>query len=157
MERSASPIIGGPEAEARHATIVKCDLVASTRAKRQLDLEAQFKFQQRFQQIIAKTAEKYGAHIDGFEGDGALLVLGFPNPREDAAESAGRVRGGPRWIGGCGWGGGLGGGAHERDKNTECDRCQGIFSGYGRRVPAPLRWLLQRVLRIDVGCRCSAK
>jgi len=91
VERSASPIIGGPEAEARHATIVKCDLVASTRAKRQLDLEAQFKFQRRFHETIAKIAEKHGAHIDGFEGDGALLVVGFPNPREDAAESAVRM------------------------------------------------------------------
>src|SRR5260370_40536015 len=85
---SGSPPPEGYVAQAGHATILKCDLVGSTRAKRTLDLSGQLEFQRLFEEIISGVAEQHGAHIEAFEGDGALVVFGYPNPREDAAESA---------------------------------------------------------------------
>jgi class 3 adenylate cyclase len=90
-QRSETSTHESPPAEARHATILKCDIVGSTSAKKQLDLEEQLDFQNRFEQLIADSAERHGAHIEGIEGDGALVAFGFPNPREDAAESAVRM------------------------------------------------------------------
>lgn len=91
MERSESPAPGGPAAEARHATILKCDIVGSTRTKKPLDLGAQLEFQRGCEQIVLDLADRYGAHIERFEGDGALVVFGFPQAMEDAAESAVRM------------------------------------------------------------------
>lgn len=91
MERSESPNLEGPEAEARQATVLKCDLVGSTRAKKSLDLGGQLEFQRRFEDVVSGVAKRYGAFIEGFEGDGALIVFGFPGPMEDAAESAIRM------------------------------------------------------------------
>jgi class 3 adenylate cyclase len=91
MERSESPKRESPDAEARHATILKCDLVGSTRARQSVDLGEQLEFQRRFERVISALAEPYGAHIEGFEGDGALVVFGFAKAMEDAAESAVRM------------------------------------------------------------------
>jgi class 3 adenylate cyclase len=77
--------------EARQATILKCDLVGSTRTKKLLDLDGQLAFQRGIERVITKVARRHDAHIETFEGDGALVVFGFPQPREDAAESAVRM------------------------------------------------------------------
>ena len=79
------------DAEVRHVTIVKCDVVGSTAIKRPLDLEGQLAFQDRFQQVVSDVVTRYGAHIEKFEGDGALILFGFPQPWEDAPESAVRL------------------------------------------------------------------
>ena len=86
MERSGSLASRGPDAEARYATVLKCDLVDSTRTKKPLDLEGQFVFQRKSQQVMTEVAARYGEHIERFEGDGALIVFGYPQSREDAAE-----------------------------------------------------------------------
>jgi class 3 adenylate cyclase len=91
LERSQSLNREGHEAEARHANILKCDLVGSTQAKKSFDLGEQLEFQRSFLHIITVVAERYGAHIAGFEGDGALVVLGFAHAMEDAAEPAVRM------------------------------------------------------------------
>ena len=80
-----------PADEARHATVLKCDLVGSTRIKKQLDLEGQLAFQRGIERVVTEVARRHGAYIEAFEGDGALVVFGFPQPREDAAESAVRM------------------------------------------------------------------
>jgi class 3 adenylate cyclase len=73
-------------------TILRCDLVGSTRAKKPLDLEGQLTFQSAFQEIVSKVAGHYsGAHIERFEGDGAMILFGFPRPSEDASESGIRM------------------------------------------------------------------
>src|ERR1700734_3319490 len=64
---------------------------SSTQAKKSFDLGEQLEFQRSFLHIITVVAERYGAHIAGFEGDGALVVLGFAHAMEDAAESAVRM------------------------------------------------------------------
>ena len=69
----------------------KCDLVGSTRTKKLLDLDGQLAFQRGIERVITKVARRHDAHIETFEGDGALVVFGFPQPREDAAEFAVRM------------------------------------------------------------------
>jgi class 3 adenylate cyclase len=91
MERSETIALEGCDAEARHATVLKCDLVGSTQIKRRLDIEGQLIFQRGFEQFVTAVATRHGAHIERFEGDGALIVFGFPQSREDAAESAVRM------------------------------------------------------------------
>lgn len=80
-----------PAAEARQVTIVKCDLVGSTRIKKELDLQGQADFEQGFADIVLPLAEQSGAEIERFEGDGAFLIFGLSEPREDAAEAALRM------------------------------------------------------------------
>ena len=91
MERASDAARKGPDAEARHATVLKCDVVGSTWAKKPLDLEGQLTFQRGFEQIVATLGELYDAHIEAFEGDGSLIVFGLSLAREDAAESAIRM------------------------------------------------------------------
>ena len=88
MVRSDGPGTQGSAAEARHATVLKCDIVGSTRIKKQLDLEGQLAFQHGVERFIADVATRHSARIREFQGDGALIVFGFPQPREDAAELA---------------------------------------------------------------------
>ena len=83
--------VTGPAAEVRQVTILKCDLVGSTRTKSPLDLEGQLRFQTGFGDIISDFATRFEAYIERFEGDGAFLVFGLHQPREDAAESAIRM------------------------------------------------------------------
>src|SRR5215468_166733 len=92
MVHRGSTIPQTSEAEALQMTILRCDLVGSTRAKKPLDLEGQLTFQSAFQEIVSKVAGHYsGAHIERFEGDGAMILFGFPRPSEDASESAIRM------------------------------------------------------------------
>ena len=88
MARSESVTSLGTDAEARHVTILKFDVVGSTSVKKRLDLEGQLAFQRRLQKAVREVAARYDAHIDRFDGDGALAQFGFPRPREDSPESA---------------------------------------------------------------------
>jgi class 3 adenylate cyclase len=80
-----------PDAEVRHATVLKCDIVGSTRVKRGLDLDGQLAFKRGFEATIAEVAARHGGHVEQFEGDGALVFFGYPEAREDAPESAVRM------------------------------------------------------------------
>lgn len=91
MNRSGSSKGFNLEAEARYATVLKCDVVNSTTSKQSLDLEGQLGFQRNFERIVADAAARYDAHIERFEGDGATVVLGFPKSREDGAEATIRL------------------------------------------------------------------
>src|SRR6185436_11954793 len=77
-----------PDAEVRHATVLKCDVVGSTRLKRGLDLDGQLTFKRGFEDTVREVAARYAGHIEQFEGDGALVFFGYPESREDAPESA---------------------------------------------------------------------
>jgi hypothetical protein len=75
---------------------------------------------------------------------------------EDAADGGRRVRAGPGRIGLRGWNGELEGGGHERNKNTNERRCQGIISyPYGGGCGARHRRHSTRRTR-GVACRRSA-
>ena len=77
-----------PDAEVRHVTVLKCDVVDSTRLKRTLDLDGQLAFKRSFEDTIHEVAGRYAGHVEQFEGDAALVFFGYPDAREDAAESA---------------------------------------------------------------------
>jgi len=78
-------------ADVRHVTIVRCDLVGSTRIKKALDLDGQLAFKDAWERTVTDLTTRHAAHLETFEGDGALIVLGHPNPREDMAEAALRL------------------------------------------------------------------
>ena len=77
-----------PQAEVRHATVLKCDIVGSTRLKRGLDLDGQLDFKRGLEAAIHDVAARHAGYLEKFEGDGALIFFGYPEAREDAAESA---------------------------------------------------------------------
>jgi class 3 adenylate cyclase len=78
-------------ADVRHATIVRCDIVGSTHIKKALDLDGQFAFKDAWERTVAEVTSRHAGHVETFEGDGALLALGHPKPREDMAEVAVRL------------------------------------------------------------------
>lgn len=89
MERAPDePAPHSPGAEVRYATVLKCDIVGSTRIKRGLDMDGQFAFKQGLEELIRRVAGPRHGHVERFEGDGALVLFGYPHAREDAAEDA---------------------------------------------------------------------
>ena len=82
---------GVPQAERRHATVVKCDIVGSTRINQGLDLDGQLAFKRGWESLASRIAARHAGHVERFEGDGALVTFGWPAPSEDAAESAVRM------------------------------------------------------------------
>lgn len=86
-----SPASRAPDAEVRHATVLKCDIVQSTRLKRGLDLDGQLAFKRGLEASITEVAARHAGHIEQFEGDGALVYFGYPEAREDAPECAVRM------------------------------------------------------------------
>lgn len=79
---------GHPAGEARQVTILKCDVVDSTRITGSVDLDGQLGFERGLHDILKGLAEEFGADMERFEGDGAFLVFGLSRPREDAVRSA---------------------------------------------------------------------
>ena len=80
-----------PEAEVRHATVVKCDIVGSTRIKRGLDLDGQLAFKHLFESVVSQVAKRNSGYVERFEGDGALIMFGYPTAMEDAADAGVRT------------------------------------------------------------------
>jgi class 3 adenylate cyclase/tetratricopeptide (TPR) repeat protein len=80
-----------PQAEARNATVVKCDVVGSTRILSKLDLDGQLLFKRLFESLVIEVATRNAGFVERFEGDGALLVFGYPQATEDAADAAVRA------------------------------------------------------------------
>ena len=82
---------GHPAAEVRQVTILKCDIVDSTRITGSLDLEGQLDFERGFHDLVKDLAARFEADMERFEGDGASRLLGLSRAREDAAECAMRL------------------------------------------------------------------
>lgn len=80
-----------PDAEIRLATFVKCDIVGSTRILRRLDLDEQLLFKRVFESRVTDVAARNAGFVERFEGDGALVVFGYPTVTEDAADAAVRA------------------------------------------------------------------
>lgn len=75
----------------RHGTFVFCDLVQSTRLAARLDLDDLRTVYKSFQHAVATVSRRHGGHLIRFVGDGAFISFGYPEAREDAAESAVRT------------------------------------------------------------------
>ena len=86
--RNPSAIAHGPSADIRQATVVKCDVVGSTHLKRSLDADGLLAFKKAWEAAVAEVVRDNGGHLETFEGDGALVLFGHPEPREDMAERA---------------------------------------------------------------------
>ena len=84
---NASPP-SAPSAERRTASVVKCDVVGSTRIKRGLDLDGQLVFKQAFETVVSRVAHDHSGYVERFEGDGALIMFGYPQAMEDSADAA---------------------------------------------------------------------
>lgn len=92
MERAKTSVAPhAAEAEKRHATVAKCDIVGSTRIMQRLDPDGELAFKLGWEAVVTEVASRHAGHVERFEGDGALLTFGYPEAREDAAESAVRL------------------------------------------------------------------
>ena len=83
--------------EIHHATIVKCDIVESTRTLRRFDsgdgsaLQDGSVLEDQCRKIVEEVVARYEGHFDRWDGDGALIHFGYPDTREDAPRRAVRA------------------------------------------------------------------
>jgi class 3 adenylate cyclase len=78
-------------AELRLATVLKCDIVDSTRTWTGLDLSDGLKLTRAFRRTVSEVAERHGGQVFNWQGDGAVVLFGVPTAREDAPETAVRA------------------------------------------------------------------
>lgn len=86
--QSASP---ESNAELRLATVLRCDIVDSTRTWSKLDLSDGLRLTRAFRRAVSEVAERHGGQVFNWQGDGAVVLFGFPTAREDAPETAVRA------------------------------------------------------------------
>lgn len=80
-----------PDAEMRLATIVKCDIVDSTRIWSKLDPSDGLALTRSFKKAVEEVVKRHGGYVERWEGDGALILFGYPDALEDAPENAVRA------------------------------------------------------------------
>jgi class 3 adenylate cyclase len=80
-----------PDAELRLATLVKCDIVDSTRTWAGLDPSDGLALTRAFRKSVEQVVQQHGGHVERWEGDGALILFGYPDAREDAPQAAVRA------------------------------------------------------------------
>lgn len=80
-----------PDAEMRLATAVKCDIVNSTQTWGRLDPSDGLALTRAVRKSVDEVVKRHGGHVERWEGDGALLLFGYPGAREDAPETAVRA------------------------------------------------------------------
>jgi class 3 adenylate cyclase len=80
-----------PDAELRLATLVKCDIVDSTRTWAGLDPSDALALSRAFRKSVEGVVQQHGGYVERWEGDGALILFGYPQAREDAPEAAVRA------------------------------------------------------------------
>jgi class 3 adenylate cyclase len=87
------PVEPRPEAtgERRHVTVMFCDLVGSTALSARMDPEDLREVISAYQKCVAETVRRFGGYVAKFMGDGVLVYFGYPQAREDDAESAVRA------------------------------------------------------------------
>lgn len=88
IERSAGPVAGG---ERRQLTVLFSDLVGSTEMSSRFDPEQVGQMLAEYQKIATSIVGQFDGYLDRFVGDGMLVYFGYPQAREDAAESAVRA------------------------------------------------------------------
>ena len=76
----------GPER--RQLTFLFADIVGSTEIASRLDAEDMHELLTRFRNVIRQELARYGGHIAGFPGDGAMAVFGWPEAAEEATQCA---------------------------------------------------------------------
>jgi class 3 adenylate cyclase len=76
------------DVQLRHATILFCDLVDSTRLVNRLHLEDLRVVFRVFRDAVTRVVLEHGGHVKGFVGDGAFVSFGYPFAREEAEEAS---------------------------------------------------------------------
>ncbi len=79
------------EPERRQVTVLFCDLVGSTALANQLELEEFRDVIHSFQLACSTVIGRFEGTISRYMGDGMLVLFGFPQAHEDAAERAVRA------------------------------------------------------------------
>ena len=75
------------DAESRFATIVKFDIVDSTRLARKISRPDSLELRRGFRAAVESVVNPFDVKIE-WEGDGGLILFGYPEVRVDAAEAA---------------------------------------------------------------------
>ena len=75
------------DAESRFATIVKFDIVDSTRLARRISRPDSLELRRGFRAAVESVVKPFDVKIE-WEGDGGLILFGYPEVRVDAAEAA---------------------------------------------------------------------
>jgi predicted ATPase/class 3 adenylate cyclase len=86
LRDAARQVIAPRGVELRQATVVFCDLVGSARLPYELDAAALVEFYDRYYNLVSQAAHLEHGHVNRMQGDGAMLLFGYPATREDAAE-----------------------------------------------------------------------
>lgn len=74
--------------ELRQVTVLFCDIVQSTELANTLDPEDLLQVFDAFRQVVRTVARAHSGYRLRFIGDGARVIFGHPDTREDATESA---------------------------------------------------------------------
>ncbi len=87
----AAPAWPRGEGESRQMTVLFCDLVGSSALALQLDPEDLRRLIHDYYSLCCRVIEACGGFVARVIGDGILAYFGYPQAREDAAESAVRA------------------------------------------------------------------
>ncbi len=84
----------GLDAESEHAperrrvTVMFCDLVGSTPMASRMDLEDWCNVVHDYQQMAADVVAQFGGFVSRYQGDGILILFGYPHTHEDGPARA---------------------------------------------------------------------
>jgi class 3 adenylate cyclase/tetratricopeptide (TPR) repeat protein len=78
-------------AERRQLTALFCDIVRSTPLARELDEEDLHRVVRAYQKKVVGVIERWGGHVEGYQGDGVTAYFGYPLAHEDDTERAVRA------------------------------------------------------------------
>ncbi len=84
----APPTTSAEAGERRQLTVMFCDLVGSTTLAEQLDPEELRGLVRRYRAVCEEATTRFGGHIAQYLGDGVMVFFGYPDAREDAADSS---------------------------------------------------------------------
>ena len=86
--KSEESLLTEDQAHFRQLTVLFSDLVGSTQLSTRLNAEMYRIVMRRYQQTVANVMNYYGGTITQIEGDGAMVLFGFPVAYEDAPDRA---------------------------------------------------------------------
>lgn len=87
-QQVTSVVMPKSQAERRQITFVFCDLVGYTALASQLEVEMMSDVLSSYQETCQSVMRAHGGHIAYSQGDGLMVYFGYPNAREDNADSA---------------------------------------------------------------------
>lgn len=83
--KQAAPV---PEPELRRVTVLFSDMVGFTELLARIDPDEMRTILQRYYDAAQDAAQRYGGHVAALQGDGAIILFGFPLARSKIADRA---------------------------------------------------------------------